>query len=1017
MSNGKKTIHGQINLAREKKLKKLDFSDVEDTLDEIPDEIYELTDLVELNFGIKFSISKISNKIHNLKNLKGLTIIKSEFSEFPLELIEMKSLTKLSIQSQKIIELPKELNNWHSLKYLNLCNCDHLKRLNGLPPNLTYIYINGDSFEQFPEKIFELEKLGKIVAKNFKLQELPLNLFELKNLYALFFGDSKLKSIPVDILKLKNLQELWLNDNCFEEFPEIINQIQSLMSINIQGNYLNSIPATISNLINLKNISLGSNLFSEIPPPIFDLNNLVELNLGNFSLSEENKSKNSIKIIPNELLRLDKLKKLELFDNPIENIPQEIFKEGVDAIKNFLLSKIEADKEEFLYEAKMVVVGRGDVGKTVLTKKLSNPNYSLTESLTTRGISILKNPFKFKMDGLKDTNNFRFNIWDFGGQEKYDATHQLFITNRSIYLFLTEARDESNYQDVFYWLNTISLFSNNSPVIIVLSKFDERKKLLPESVYKEKFKNIVEFVDVSCADGYEYTIESLKSAIKEAVKLLPQTKLTISNHWVDIRNELEILAQKENYIDYEKYLSICKKHKLDKVRADFLSEYLNDLGVIIHHQQDLLLKKTVFINTDWCVDGMYKVLDDDSVFQNKGKFSNQDLSIIWSEGRFESKQAELVRLMRDYSLCFELSDGSGYLAPDLLPPDKPNNFNWDFKSTLQFEYQYTFMPAGMVSRFIVKSHGFIYDNLYWKYGVVLKYDNTEALVEEDYIHNKIKISLRGENKKGLLSAIKMLIEEVHKDFDKANELVFEEMVPCNCTECITNIVPHFYKYNVLKRFEQKSIVEIPCELSSESVRIKSLINDVQIHNPIDYFETDNDLKNFIWELLEDILEKEISLKGGYLSFWRDKQCKNPKDEVEVHPYICNTLDNYCKVKGINLAREVKEANGNVDILFSCTNKEKQVLKVCIEVKKAHHNDIETAINTQLPLYMKSAGTLSGIYLVLWFKNKHFTHPNKHNSEDDLQIAIDVNNPDHENIAIKIINCCKDIVPSKRKLTK
>ncbi|KAA6307798.1 hypothetical protein EZS27_040530, partial [termite gut metagenome] len=219
---------------------------------------------------------------------------------------------------------------------------------------------------------------------------------------------------------------------------------------------------------------------------------------------------------------------------------------GVDAIKNFIRSKKEADNEEFLYEAKMVVVGRGDVGKTVLTKKLTIPEYSLTHSETTQGINILKNPFNISMTGLQESESFKFNIWDFGGQEKYDATHQLFITSRSVYLFLTEARDESNYQDVFYWLNTINLLSHDSPVIVVLSKYDERQKKLPESIYKNQFGNIVNFVDVSCANGYEHTIESLKDAIKNAVMLLPQTKIPFSNHWIEVRKELENLSQQQD---------------------------------------------------------------------------------------------------------------------------------------------------------------------------------------------------------------------------------------------------------------------------------------------------------------------------------------------------------------------------------------------------------------------------------------------------------------------------------------
>jgi internalin A len=1011
MSESKDSIRQLIKNAKENNVKKINYYGDED----IPDEIFDLTFLEELKLTNKFSEKVFFEKIQEFKNLTELNIDLSYLSEFPKEIMEIKSLTRLFLSGENLFELPEKLNNWDTLEYLYLGGCKYLKKINGLPPNLNYLYVDGLKFSEFPKKIFKLKKINKLVAMNFNLRELPLELTDMSSLRALFLGKNKLSKLPNEIIKLNNLNYLWLNDNLFEVFPKIITEIKSLTALKFSGNKLSKIPASIKKLKNIEYLDFGGNLFKEIPKYIFDFKELKELSFGNYNLKNQNNVQNNITIIPIDILKLQKLKELNLYNNNnITNIPDVILSEGVDSIKNFIQSKLEADKEEYLYEAKMVMVGRGDVGKSVLTKKLSDPSYSLTISETTPGIKVLKNPYEFTMKGLKGKKSFRFNIWDFGGQEKYDATHQLFITKRSVYIFLTEARAESNYQDVFYWLNTISLLSHNSPVIVVLSKYDERKKILPESIYKEKFKNIIQFVDVSCADGFEHTIENLKDAIKESIKKLPQTNLTLSNHWVDIREKLEKLSINKDYIDYNQYLDICKTNKLDKKKADFLSEYLNDLGVIVHKQDDLLLKQTVFINTDWCVDGMYKVLDDETVFNNNGRFTNSDLEKIWEQDRFKGKQAELIRLMGDYGLCFPLSDNNSFIAPELLPPDKPSNIIWNYESTLQFEYQYNFMPAGMVSRFIVKSHSFIKEELYWKYGVVLSYDNTEAIIEEDYINSKIKISLRGENKKGLLSAIKMFIEEVHKDYDKDNKLEFSEMVPCNCSECIENDIPHFYKFKVLNKWERKSIKDTHCEESGEPVKIKNLINDVQVSNPAEYFETDEDLKDYIFDLLGNVLDKDIGLKGGNINFWRDQKCTEPKNETEIQPYICNTLDNYCRTKGINLAREVQEANGSVDILFSCTNKENQLLKVCVEIKKAHHQDIETAIETQLPIYMKSAGTNSGIYLVIWYKGASFNKPTKFKTEIKLENSIINNNPDIDNISIKILNCSKRISPSKRK---
>jgi internalin A len=82
-------------------------------------------------------------------------------------------------------------------------------------------------------------------------------------------------------------------------------------------------------------------------------------------------------------------------------------------------------------------------------------------------------------------------------------------------------------------------------------------------------------------------------------------------------------------------------------------------------------------------------------------------------------------------------------------------------------------------------------------------------------------------------------------------------------------------------------------------------------------------------LITDVLENEINMKGGYINFWRDQKCSEPKNEVEFQPYISNTIDSYCKVKGIQLSREVREANGSVDILFSYTNADQEILKVCV----------------------------------------------------------------------------------------
>ncbi|MBL0745523.1 COR domain-containing protein [Chryseolinea lacunae] len=1002
------TIETLLQNDRKNSIKKLQIQSIGANFEEILDILPQLTSLEQLEFGSAPIYQRHISKISDAKSVQSLTIENYRSGKFPTELRSLNKLTTLHI-SGPFEDLPFDLHEW-PLLYLDIQNSRSLEAIHSLPANLDYLNISNTRIAQIPEAVFQLKKIKKIVAGNLGLTYIQSDLFKIPSLESLFLQANKLISIPDEISHLKNLVELSVPNNAIIEFPKTIVSLTNLKYLNLAHNNITSIPSDIQSLRNLIEINLNGNHLTNFPKSLLGLTNIQRISLSDNYIKDKygNERYNTIFRIPEEIVNSKSLKTLRLDNLYVENVPQEITKTGWDSIKNFLLSKKEADLEKYLFEAKMVLVGRGNVGKTVLSKKLLSPGYKLDRSDTTRGINILRKPFLLQWS--KSQEPFKLNIWDFGGQEKYDATHQLFITKRSIYLFLTEAREESNYLDFYYWLNTIQLFSDSSPVIIVLSKCDERKKTLAKSLYKEQFKNIVDFIDVSCAPGFEGTIKNLKNAILEAIKILPQTKLKLSNKWINIRSDIENLSNEKDFIPYSDYLEICEKHGLNKTKADFLSQYLNDLGVIIHHQFDLLLKQTIFINTDWCVDGMYKVLDSESIIN--GKFTINSLDEIWNEPRFSSKKPELLKLMHQYQLCFELRDNSGYIAPDLLPPDKPSNLKWDHTSNLRFEFRYDFMPAGILGRFIVKSHSFVKSNMYWKHGVVLEYENTLALIIEDSIRGKITISVSGEDKKGLLSAVRMNIIEIHKDFDKANKLSFEEMVPCNCDTCINSETPHFYKFDFLKKLDERGKDTVQCEKSIDDVLLHPLLTDVQLSIRDRRISTNRQLKDFILDILTNNIEKEILLKSSFVNFWRDTKCTIPKNETEIQPYISNSLDIHCKTKGIQLSREVREAEGSVDILLTTKNEDDEILKVCIEIKKAHHANIETAIETQLPLYMESVGTDAAIYLVIWLKNKHQNLPEKYTTKEQLKEEIQRHKRSSLDISVKILDCCKPISPSK-----
>lgn len=569
------------------------------------------------------------------------------------------------------------------------------------------------------------------------------------------------------------------------EFPDELWNLTSLKVLNLEYNNITSIPREIVKLKNLETLNLRKNKIEFVSPKISWLPNLERLIL----------QKNKIKRLPNNLNRLERLRILDLrdnqithipielgnlnlqvldvFENPVENIPVEIIEQGTDAILNYLLSKDKSEYIDYLYEAKLVIVGRGGRGKTSLVRKLTIPNYCLEKEIkSTEGIDIQQWDIDIK---LEKSNSFRFNLWDFGGQEKYDATHQFFLTERSLYFFLTDARQEDNYLDFDYWLNVIRLRSKGSPVIVIQNKIDERVKELPQQKYKALFPDIQSFSKISCADGWEYTLESLKTEVRKAIMKLPQVGDELPKPWVDVRKELETLSKEGiNYLSLEEYTAICKEFNLSQKQGLFLSQYYHDLGIIVHHKDDVILRNTVIINPDWAVDGVYNVLDTHKVQDNNGEFTDNDLLEVWSDDQYKDKTSELLQLMKNYELCFQLGFDKVYIAPELLLPDKPQYEKVSGERRVKFQYHYDFLPSGIITRFIVRIHSHIEERLFWRYGVVLSYENSRAEVVEDNINRKIYINVVGPERKELLGIIRMEFKAIHKTFHGLN---FQEMIP------------------------------------------------------------------------------------------------------------------------------------------------------------------------------------------------------------------------------------------------
>jgi len=179
---------------------------------------------------------------------------------------------------------------------------------------------------------------------------------------------------------------------------------------------------------------------------------------------------------------LPNLSNLDIDGNPnLTEPPEDIRQKGAEAIRNYFL-QLRKQGEDFLYEAKVLFVGEPGAGKTLLMKKILNPNYEVPSKIkekSTLGIKI--KTWNFDYFDQKPVK-FSAHLWDFGGQNIQYYLHQFFLTEDSVYVLLVE--DRKDCPKLAYWLNIIRILGKGSPVIIINSSFAVKYTLISVNTFR-----------------------------------------------------------------------------------------------------------------------------------------------------------------------------------------------------------------------------------------------------------------------------------------------------------------------------------------------------------------------------------------------------------------------------------------------------------------------------------------------------------------------------------------------------
>jgi small GTP-binding protein len=777
----------------------------------LPPEFGQLTQLTSLYIR-RNKLTALPPEFGQLTQLTSLSLYKNKLTALPPEFGQLTQLTSLSLRENQLTALPPEFGQLTQLTSLFLSG----NQLTALPPEfgqltqLTSLKLSRNQLTALPPEFGQLTQLTSLSLRENQLTALPPEIGLLTQLTSLKLWGNKLTALPPAIGQLTQLTSLSLYKNKLTALPPEIGQLTQLTSLDIRANQLTALPPEIGQLTQLTSLDIRWNQLTALPPEIGQLTKLTTLRL----------DKNKLTALPPEIGLLvnleepDEYSGLKLDNNPLKSPPPEIVKQGTKAILAYLQETAKHQQKQWL--SKLLLVGQGRVGKTSLLRVLRGEKFNPQEP-TTHGLETKK----LEIAHPSETNvTMQLNIWDFGGQHIYHATHQFFLTNRSLFLLAWHARMGFDVSKLYYWLDMLTALAPESPVLLVATHIDERDANIPLTELRRHYPQIIGQCEISSKTRQGF--KTLQQTIAQAAAQLPLMGEIWPSTWLNAANALR--ASTENYITPQALQKFLTKQGINSEQQPILTQWLHDLGDILYFQDKNELEEIVILKPQWVTEYISQVLESQEVINSHGILTAQEIERLWHD-LTPTMREHILRLMERFDLSYRDKKRQISLIVERLPQTPPPNYQtqWnqiqtqDNCKTITMTFKFNTLPAGIPRWFIARSHRFT-TNIHWRSGALFAHENHLALIQASERDNIVQLSVRGPNPHNFLALLKDGLEITLARFPG---LKIERKISClghNGQAC-----PHEFNYDkLLKRYEKNKLT-IECLESLEKVSVPQLL--------------------------------------------------------------------------------------------------------------------------------------------------------------------------------------------------
>lgn len=743
------------------------------------DDIINITKLGSLD--LSFSMIKVIPEIiGELVFLKKLFLLSTDIKELPSSIKKLKNLEYLNMDRTKINQVPEVIGKLTSLKKLSFMSTN----VRGLPnsikklQNLEYLGLNGTKILQIPTVIGTLKNLTDLYLGQTDIKVFPIEMQNLSKLEHLALWETQLELLPEWICSYKNLKGLYLGrDTGIRKLPERIGDLTNLEELYLDGTGINELPKSFGKLVNLKKLNLNRTKVHRFPS-LEAMNHLSICDLSYMVLERIPKEFINSKIYfkSNTYEKGLRLEHTKLLCQPISLFSHD---------KEFINAYYDEEKIH-LNETKIVFLGDGEAGKSHIIKRIMKDNQILShfKEESTPGIAISQKLC------IVDQENIRLQIWDFGGQEIMHSMHRFFLTDRTLYVIVINARDNTQDERAEYWLNNVKNFANGCPVIMVLNKMDQNPTAsINERLLRDDYPQIIQILKMSALRDSSEVFGQLMDQIVASVKSFDSYAMDFPLSWNKIKTTLE--EMRENYIIDSKYREICKQNAVDDEQIqNWLLDWFHDLGISFnYYKQDQLLGGYMVLKPAWITNAIYIILFNGNQYAENGLIRVSGIVDLLKDPpksveniKYKIEEVPyILGVMRRFEISYAVDEKNEFIP---MMCDKNQHKDAEMfvgNDSMEYYMEYEYLPNNVLHKLMIKmQHDFDKDKI-WLTGMILhsRGNNISALVR---MHDKrIEIFIRSSDctvhpPKEYLSEIRENLININKELnlEAKDTIVYKE---------------------------------------------------------------------------------------------------------------------------------------------------------------------------------------------------------------------------------------------------